>query len=305
MDYFRSYHTVDGEIISSCVDNQTPVALMTDELGSVIRTEFQYGGANFRYTPYGKLMKSTLGYTDFQFGWVGSLGYRETNLTHAEQYVRARHYSSTEARWTTVDPLWPFQLPFTYVHANPVNLTDRMGLSTDPYPCPPPDPRPPVAPSQPCDCYHVGATAVTERREYGPATTRSCGSVSASFSVSGGVVVVTVGGSISVTASCNSITNCQTSVRTLWECKSDGSTYCCSPASWQVVSKATCKELVTITKWMVGNDSFIGGTSIVVYGNDPACGKSRTIAFGGALETWLCNEACKLFPTACDRKPCG
>lgn len=59
MDYFRSYHTADGEIISSCVDNQSPVALMTDALGSVIRTEFQYGGSNFRYTPYGRLLKST------------------------------------------------------------------------------------------------------------------------------------------------------------------------------------------------------------------------------------------------------
>ncbi len=129
MDYFRSYHTVNGRIISTSVNNQNPVALMTDALGSVVRTESQYGGANFRYTAYGKLMKTTPGYTNYGFGWVGSLGYRQTNLTHAEQYVRARHYSSTETRWTSVDPLWPMQRRYNYAGGRATLLTDPSGLS--------------------------------------------------------------------------------------------------------------------------------------------------------------------------------
>ena len=100
---------------------------MTDALGSVVRTESQYGGANFRYTAYGKLMKTTPGYTNYGFGWVGSLGYRQTNLTHSEQYVRARHYSSTESRWTTQAAITS---PDSYIYQPRNSSTDKCDLSS-------------------------------------------------------------------------------------------------------------------------------------------------------------------------------
>ena len=130
MNVTISYHTVDGEISSVAYHpyNQS-VAMLTDALGSVVRTQDDYGEANFRYYGYGGLMKTTPGYLTPYIGWVGSLGYRETNLNHAEQYVRARHYSTTEARWTSVDPLWPKEPYYGYCLSNPTYYTDGTGKS--------------------------------------------------------------------------------------------------------------------------------------------------------------------------------
>lgn len=128
-----SYHTIDGEISSVAYEPYShSVAMLTDALGSVVRTQDDYGGANFRYYAYGGLMKTTPGYLTPYIGWVGSLGYRETNLDHAEQYIRARHYSSVEARWTTVDPLWPRLTKYSYCAYNPINYRDPLGLAPVP-----------------------------------------------------------------------------------------------------------------------------------------------------------------------------
>ena len=124
-----SYHTINGKIRSATYEPYTrSEALLTDALGSVVRTQDDYGGANFRYYAYGALMKTTPGYLTPYIGWVGSLGYRETNLNHAEQYIRARHYSTTEARWTTVDPIWPHSLPYNYGESGPTSAIDETGL---------------------------------------------------------------------------------------------------------------------------------------------------------------------------------
>lgn len=65
--------------------SDTTLATMhTDALGSVVRTQYSYSGANFRYTPYGSQIKPVPGFIPPYFGWVGSLGYKETNLNHAE-----------------------------------------------------------------------------------------------------------------------------------------------------------------------------------------------------------------------------
>ena len=124
-----SYHTIDGEISSVAYEPYTrSVAMLTDALGSVVRTQDDYGGADFRYYAYGGLIKATPGYLTPCIGWVGSLGYRETNLNHAEQYIRARHYSTTEARWTTKDPIWPQQRKYTYLSGRASTYTDSSGL---------------------------------------------------------------------------------------------------------------------------------------------------------------------------------
>jgi hypothetical protein len=42
-------------------------------------------------------------------------------------YVRARHYSKTSGTWTTVDPLWPTELAFTYSDARSTFGVDFLG----------------------------------------------------------------------------------------------------------------------------------------------------------------------------------
>lgn len=79
--------------------------------------------------------------------YAGRWGYRRTDLRHAEQYARRRHPSTTEGRWTTVDPLWPQESAYGYVRGNPVTLVDPSGAQI------PMKPRPnPSAPKPPGNC---------------------------------------------------------------------------------------------------------------------------------------------------------
>lgn len=61
------------------------------------------------------------------FLWVGSKGYKVTSRAHSDLYVRLRHYSFQEARWTTVDPLWPYQPAFIYAWSSPIMGIDPSG----------------------------------------------------------------------------------------------------------------------------------------------------------------------------------
>lgn len=81
-----------------------------------------------RYAGYGSVLYTQGGWSLPRNAWVGALGYRSTQMRHAEQYVRARHYATTEARWTTVDPLWPSESAYVYVLSNPAGYVDPSGL---------------------------------------------------------------------------------------------------------------------------------------------------------------------------------
>lgn len=65
--------------------------------------------------------------------------------------MRARHYSSTLSRWTSIDPLWPRFKQYRYCRSNPIKFSDPTGLQivVDP----PFDPTEPWDPSEPWNPY--------------------------------------------------------------------------------------------------------------------------------------------------------
>jgi RHS repeat-associated protein len=84
-----------------------------------------------RFRAYGQIAYVATGpYSGIPFNYVGSAGYRRTGRAHSSHYVRARHLSSQDARWTTVDLLWPRQNVYSYVLGNPSSNFDSSGLST-------------------------------------------------------------------------------------------------------------------------------------------------------------------------------
>jgi RHS repeat-associated protein len=107
-----------------------------DFLGSITGTTNVTTGAilnTYRYKPYGaKLAGGTIG---LGFFWTGNTGSRSTGRQFAEQYNRARHYSSVTGQWTTRDMLWPMELPFGYANLDPISKVDPYGYS--PNVCPP------------------------------------------------------------------------------------------------------------------------------------------------------------------------
>ena len=84
----------------------------------------------YRYKPYGaKLSGGSIG---AGFFWTGNTGSRSTGKAFAEQYNRARHYSSTTRQWITRDPLWPDEHAYGYVHGKPVTIVDPNGWQAVP-----------------------------------------------------------------------------------------------------------------------------------------------------------------------------
>jgi hypothetical protein len=128
-----NYYTVDGSLVAeetggSRLDNHLDalgsIAAQTDSNQSVT--------AAGRYAAYGSTYWSSGALSSVKFSWCGSWGYRKTqtstdSLRHAENYVMARHYSATDGRWTTVDPLWPSES--AYLYGWPTMSVDPSGLS--------------------------------------------------------------------------------------------------------------------------------------------------------------------------------
>jgi len=127
-----NYLTVKGEIIGEATGG-VRTDYLTDALGSVTATVDQSASVvnTYRYKPYGELLAKTGSGSDPQFGWVGSAGYAGTGRKYAEVYVRARHYSSANARWTSKDPIGQGGSDlnyYRYVENRPVGRTDPSGL---------------------------------------------------------------------------------------------------------------------------------------------------------------------------------
>ena len=123
------YYTVNDEIIGEHTFGQSRLDYVTDALGSVISTVDQTLSvqSTARYKPYGAILSETGNQP--RYGYVGSPGYRATGVPHSELYVRLRHVSTTEARWTTPDPIWPWQLCYAYVRSMPTSIVDPWGDS--------------------------------------------------------------------------------------------------------------------------------------------------------------------------------
>ena len=130
MSLKKRYFTADdGMILGERNPGSGRIDYAADALGSIIGTLSGGSAQNaYVYKPYGsRLAKSGLG-SDPNFRWVGTMGYRFNNLANAEQYIRARTYSSSIGRWTSVDPLWPREAACGYVLANPTTLRDETGM---------------------------------------------------------------------------------------------------------------------------------------------------------------------------------
>ena len=121
-----NYYGTDGEILGDSASGD----YMRDALGSVTGTTSPTNATvqnSYRYKPYGEKLSKTGASTDPKFQWVGTVGYRQTAISHSASYVRARHYAKEEARWTTVDPIWPTQKAFGYVNGKPIHSVDPSG----------------------------------------------------------------------------------------------------------------------------------------------------------------------------------
>ena len=123
-----NYYSANGVMIAEHTTGQSRLDYVNDALGSVISTVDQTltVKSTAKYKPYGAVLSETG--TQPMYGWVGSPGYRRTGLPHSDIYVRKRHPSTVDGRWTTVDPLWPYQSAYLYVLASPTIMIDFWGL---------------------------------------------------------------------------------------------------------------------------------------------------------------------------------
>jgi RHS repeat-associated protein len=122
-----NYYTIDGAIVGEQT-SAGRINYATDALGSVTGTLVGNQLVNtYAYKPYGALLASTGSGTAPKQQWVGNLGYRPTGRAQSDYYVRARHYGSAPGRWTTVDPLWPGEVPYTLVGNSPLSVVDPSG----------------------------------------------------------------------------------------------------------------------------------------------------------------------------------
>lgn len=126
----KAYYSVNGRILGEA-SGGTRLDYMTDALGSVTGTVDSSAQVvnTYRYKPYGELLAKTGSGSDPRFRWVGSPGYRQTGNRFSDVYVRARHYSSRTARWTSRDPDRGsrYRLPYLYGYANPAVVADPSG----------------------------------------------------------------------------------------------------------------------------------------------------------------------------------
>ncbi|MBS1714937.1 MAG: hypothetical protein JST30_11440 [Armatimonadetes bacterium] len=118
------YTVADGEVVSE-VRGGVRKDYVPDPLGSTVALldNAQSVTDSWEYWPYGEL-RSGSSATPFQY--VGTLGYYKD--TSRRTYVRARHYRQSQARWQTIDPLWPRAGYTGYDVGNPLNDIDPSGL---------------------------------------------------------------------------------------------------------------------------------------------------------------------------------
>jgi len=134
----KNYVNVNGRTVAEHTAG-VRTAYLTDALGSVTATvnSSQTVVNTYRWKPYGDRLAKTGAGADPTLGWVGTYGYRRTQRSRSEYYMLARHYDSIGGRWTTVDPLWPRELSYSYARARVVSLRDAAGSRpTELTPCP-------------------------------------------------------------------------------------------------------------------------------------------------------------------------
>jgi hypothetical protein len=127
-----NYMSVNGQILSETTNGETTL-YGTDALGNVVNTANHKCEVlnTYVYKPYsGEVWVKTGSSPDPKFLWVGSHGYRQTGLHYKflSAYVRSRHYQGPTASWTSVDSLWPSEMPYGYVDGRVMAGVDPSGM---------------------------------------------------------------------------------------------------------------------------------------------------------------------------------
>jgi RHS repeat-associated protein len=125
----KAYYVADGVIYAENANlgsRKSRRDYAVDFLGSVTGLTDSDSGISSvrRWSAYGKLLSGSsepIGY--FWTGNTGSRVYQSLGLNDN----RARHYGRNIKQWITRDPLWPSELPYSYVGGNPVTLIDPNG----------------------------------------------------------------------------------------------------------------------------------------------------------------------------------
>jgi len=126
-----NYYAVNAELVGEKTVGSSRIDYLTDALGSVTATLNQSAQVvnTYRYKPYGAQLAKTGTAADPAFTWVGAQGYRQTGRKYSDVYIRARHYSTALALWSTQDPMWPEEEAYIYGLNNPIINIDPSGLS--------------------------------------------------------------------------------------------------------------------------------------------------------------------------------
>lgn len=122
-----TYLVVADEILSENRD-ASKRDYLPDPLGSTVAllNSKQEKTDTFDYWPYGEIRMSS-GASPTPFKFCGTLGYYSGGGGNV--YVRTRFYSTRTSAWLTVDPLWPFEVAYSYADLNPTSRTDMYGLA--------------------------------------------------------------------------------------------------------------------------------------------------------------------------------
>jgi RHS repeat-associated protein len=132
-----TYYSANGGLLGESDSSGSRLDYLSDALGSVAGTVTSTAtttaqlGNRYRYKPYGTQYVKTGTAPDPLFTWVGSQGYRQTARQFSDVYVRARHYSTGQGRWTTKDPIGYVEgmNQYRYCKNNPVTCADVSGLA--------------------------------------------------------------------------------------------------------------------------------------------------------------------------------
>lgn len=128
-----NFYTIDEEIVAEHPVGSPRVDYLCDALGSVSATVSSSVSIQnaYDYTPYGEVSWKFETAPVPAFQWLGTHGYKQAARPHSDVYVRNRHYSTLERRWTSVDPGREDETSeYTYAQSNPIAYNDPSGLSS-------------------------------------------------------------------------------------------------------------------------------------------------------------------------------